>query len=349
MNVGEQLKNNFPLSISRNGSVFSSLVANENHNAVIESELNALLDYMTEWKNTKDLYSSSDKIMTYITDFFSYLSQFTDESEESFLNRVKAIFYRGGDSHWGSIYNILRTFHSYFGTDTIYIAENTDEKSENLITDSDFDESGLENWTFENAELSKEARFIKSNGVVLKGETSNITQTIEVEEGKTYCLHVFHKGNVTLYVKAGSGRKWDSETEQYIYTDPEKTFEGTEWKDSFIWFIAEYNTVTVKIFGAGTGETWIDYPRLFLKKKQPSFTLYVQFTGDSSKNALALAEGKDDPLETINYDNAGYYDKSYLTGANSGYAIDLYQELLDYVKSIGVAAYMEIVNRDKDS
>lgn len=348
MNVKEQLRNNFPTTIKKNGYNFNALVANDTGTAVIEKEITDLINYMKEWRNTKDIYSSTGTIMTYIADFYTYLTQFTDETDKNYLTRIKAIFNRNDDMKWGSPFDIINTFRSYFITGNIFLCENTDEKDSNLLKDYFFDEASLQTWNFVNAILDDSARFVKTNGVILSGENSNISQEVSVEKDKTYILHAFVKGNVQLSVEGAKWKKWNNVKEEYEDIIPDKEFHTEDWEDVSIVFIATEENVKIKISNI-EGESWVDYPRLFVKKSFPSFTIYVQFTGDSSVNALALAPGEADPSDSIpHYDKVGYFDQSFLSGANSGYALDLYEELLSYVKSIGVKAYLEIVNRDSD-
>ena len=67
-----------------------------------------------------------------------------------------------------------------------------------------------------------------------------------------------------------------------------------------------------------------------------------------------MAAGDDDPnIETTSttppqprYSNYGYYDKSFLSGVTVGYAKDVYEDLLDYLRSQGVKAYLEIIVKD---
>ena len=46
------------------------------------------------------------------------------------------------------------------------------------------------------------------------------------------------------------------------------------------------------------------------------------------------------------FGNYGYYDKSYLSGVPIGFASDIYEDLLDYLRAQGVKAYLEIVIKD---
>lgn len=344
MTISEKLKNNFPSTLSKSGKFFSAFIANDQKTGAIEKELYNIVNYMKEWKNINNVYDSKGTALEYISSFFTYLERFTDEKEKSYLDRIKAIFVRGGDVTWGTAPNILHTFKNYFNVDTIYLLEKTNDKSENKFQNYVFDD--LEGWVSENAELSKEARFSKTNGILFHDGT--ISQTVNTNVDKGYYIHFFYKGQVSIEVENGKIYKWDHKAEIYRESDARKDFTSDKWSGASFYFKAKSDSVNVKF--SGTENTYFDYPMFFEKKRKKSFTLFVQFTGATAKNALALSPGGEDPNEEIkNYELAGYYDDTYLTGANSGFAIDLYADLLEYVKAVGVKAYLEIVNRDQDS
>ena len=46
------------------------------------------------------------------------------------------------------------------------------------------------------------------------------------------------------------------------------------------------------------------------------------------------------------YSNYGYYDKSFLSGVPIGFATDIYEDLLDYLRAQGVRAFLELVVKD---
>lgn len=344
MTIKEQLRSNFPSIINKTKPVFTSLVASDDGSAVIEKHLNDIISYMASWKNIKDVYKTTGTALEYIADFFTYLERFLDEPEQSYLDRIRAIFVRANDQVWGTPFNIVHTFEQYFGIDTVYLVENTNAKIDNMITNYDFDD--WTDWTHSDVSLEKEAAFIKTNGVLFSSGGS-ISTDVTLEENKGYWLHVFYKGTITIEVSNAHCLEWSVENEQYESATSEKTETSEEWKDISMFFIADDVSATITI--SGTEDTCCDYPRLFLKQGSPSFTVMVQFTGESAKNALALAPGQADPVSSplsIDYDLAGYYDQAFLTGANSGYALDLYEELLSYTKAVGVTAYLEIVNKD---
>ena len=102
------------------------------------------------------------------------------------------------------------------------------------------------------------------------------------------------------------------------------------------------------------GGSYADYFRLFEKQPFGSFTVIAHFEGYTASGVFGLAAGEDDPnIETQEelppqprYGNYGYYDKSYLSGVPVGFAKDVYEDLLDYLRAQGVKAYLDIVIKD---
>ena len=97
-----------------------------------------------------------------------------------------------------------------------------------------------------------------------------------------------------------------------------------------------------------TGGTYMDYFRLFWKQPYGSFTVIAHFEGNTSVGVFGLAPGDADPnpLPQPRYSNFGYYDKSFLSGVPIGFATDIYEDLLDYLRAQGVRAFLDIVIKD---
>lgn len=342
MTIKEQLRANFPNSIDKTKPEFCALVANDKGNAAVEAILTDLLAYMREWKNSKNIYEQTGVMLDKSSAMITYLERFTDETDEQYKNRINAIFVRHNDTVWGTPYNIKRVFEQYFSLASVFVVENTGSSDENLIEDFDFDTTESDNWTLTNAEICIPARFSKTFGVKFNSG-GNCKQTVTKLTGKLYYLHLFHKGNIRVTVQDNTGLYWTGDKWQsgisYI------TRNGTEWQDSqvFIKLADSMNSITVTFFG--DENTYMDYVRL-TEYKFPSFTVFIQMEGSVVKNALALAPGKEDPHTPLNYDLAGYYDQGFLTGVAAGFAKDLYEDLLSYIKAEGVKAYLEIVNKD---
>ena len=108
------------------------------------------------------------------------------------------------------------------------------------------------------------------------------------------------------------------------------------------------NSITVDNPERSSGGTYLDYFRMFHKQPYGSFTVIAHFDGNTSVGVFGLAPGDDDPnpLPQPKYSRYGYYDKSFLSGVPIGFATDIYEDLLDYLRAQGVKAYLEIVVRD---
>lgn len=342
MTIKEQLRSNFPGNIDKTKKEFCSLIANEDGNAVIESILTDLLTYMSEWKNCKDVYSQEGVMLDKSANLISYMERFTDESDVQFKNRINAIFVRHGDTTWGTPFNIKRVFEQYFELANVFVVENAGTEEDNLIQDFDFNSTESSNWKLNNAEICSKARFSKSFGVNFFNEGSCSQEITEIKKETPYYLHFFYKGEIKVCIQDDEGMYWNNHA--WTNEKSEIKLESSEWKDGQIFFKNHFSSQILISF-YGTENTYLDYIRLS-EYKFPSFSVLIQIEGSVAKNALSLASGRKDPDENIDYEKAGYYDKSFLTGVAAGFAKDLYEDLLSYIKSTGIKGNLEIVNKD---
>lgn len=335
MTNGETLKSNFPGCIDKAGDVFSAIFANQDKTGAVESALNNAEQYTKDYTQTTNIYDMTQQPLDNAIKFFSYLERITNESEESIKNRFKAIFVRGGDSKWGSVHNIKHVFEQYFMIANIFVCENVnDTEHDNLIDNYDF--ATDESWLFEgNAVRDTAARFSKSYGALIpSGSENSVSQDVNLlENNARYYLHFMMKGDLNIEI---------------ICDDTviaSKQFTSDKWINKELTFAMEKQAdVTIKITGGNT-ESYFDYVRLFKKADYPSFCVIAQFEGnDVTGKELALAKDLD-----IAEEYAKYHDKSYLTGIQAGYALDVYQDLLNYLRPVGVKAYLTILTKDVEA
>ena len=361
MELKEQLRGNFPKTIDKSKPVFSSLIANDKGTAAIQKQLNDLFKYMKEWISTPDIYEQTGVMLDKSIRFFSFLERFADETETSLKNRFAALFIRNHDTRWGTAFDIKRVFQQYFPHATIYLVENTnkidDENPElaNLIDNGDIETSEALGWSLTNCVADADARFSKGYGILFNNNGGILSQSIEVKSNQVYFLHFFLKGSIKVSVKNNSNKYWDKATNTWSDTIVYNTFTSEEWNNQSMYFITGNNDSPVIISFEYNGElTYIDYFRLFEKQPYGSFTVIAHFEGNTSVGVFGLAAGDDDPnIETQEetppqprYSNYGYYDKSYLFGVPVGFANDIYEDLLDYLRAQGVKAFLEIVVQD---
>ena len=361
MDLLNQMRESFPKTIDKTKTVFSSLVANENNNGAIQKQLIDLFNYMKEWTSTPNIYEQTGEMLMKTITFFSFLERFADETEKSLKSRFSAIFVRNHDQKWGTPYDVKNVFRQYFPHATIYLIENTNKIDAlepglgNLLLDGDIDTDTPTDWTLTNCSATADARFSKSYGIELNQSGASLSQSVDITASKTYFLHFFLKGKVAVQIKDNDDNYWNFTTQTWSNSTVDNIFESEEWSNKSLFFIAGATAESVTIyFNYVDTDTYIDYFRLFLKQSFSSFTIIAHFDGRTAIDAFGLAAGDDDPnIETTSetppqprYGNYGYYDKSFLSGIPAGFAKDIYEDLLTYLKSQGVKAYFDILLRD---
>lgn len=361
MDLLEQLRGNFPKTIDKSKPLFSSIVANDRHNAAIQKQLEDLFKYMKEWISTPDVYEQTGVMLEKSINFFSFLERYADETEKALKNRFAAIFIRNHDTRWGTAYDVKSVFKQYFPSATIYLVENTNKIDDitpglaNLFTDGDITTSTPTAWTLVNCTASPLARFSKKFGILMNQSGATLSQTVSVNHSSIYFLHFFLKGKVNVQIVDNHGLYWDFLTKEWKNSAVNNLLESEEWNNKSLYFTTNNNANNVTVyFKYVDTETFIDYFRLFAKQPYGSFTVIAHFEGNTATGAFGLAAGDDDPnIETTEptppqprYSNYGYYDKSFLSGVPIGFASDIYEDLLDYLRAQGVRAYLEIVIKD---
>lgn len=346
MTIANQLMAAFPKNVNKSGEVFSAIVAN-GKDAAIESVLKAARDYVREYISTPDVYHQTEEQLEKTVNYFSFLERFDNESEESLKQRFGAIFRRSGDVVWGNPHNVRNVFRQYFPSATIYLLEGTNDITDNLIADGDFEEGRA--WVYEGGSDRSNAISFSKSYCLGFGESGKARQTVTATPGKAYSLHWFQAGSAGMAVHDQSNRHWNGtnwQVDEFIFVNE---VPAGEWKN-FLQFVVADDSVTeltVTFSGAAAGG-YIDYVQLYEKRNYHSFTIIAHFVSGKVSGDLALAPGNadDDPIEQAKYDNYGYYSSSYMTGVKTGYALDIYLDLLEYVRPIGVRAYLNICNQD---
>ena len=345
MTISEQLLSAFPKNINRSGQVFSAVVAN-GKDAALETVLKSAGDYIKEYVSTPDIYQQTDAQLEKTVNYFSFLERFDNESEQSLKQRFGAIYRRSGDVVWGNPHNIRNVFREYFPSATIYLLEGTNDTTENLINDGDFEETVSE-WQFTNGSNRIETESFSKSWCAELVAGGICSQTVTLEGDKTYTVHWFQKGVAGLSVKDQQGRFWNGS--EWQADEVVHEFETKDWNNNLLFFRTDATVTDVTISFHGLTETsYVDYVQLFEKYAYHSFTILAHFVSGSVGGDLALAPGQvdDAPIEQDKYDEYDYYGSSYMTGVKTGYALDLYRDLLDYTKSCGVKAYLNICNQD---
>ena len=351
MTLKDQLRSNFPKTINKTAPIFAALVVNDSGTAAFEYELNFLKSFMQEWVSSYNVYEQSGAMLERTIDFFSFFERFTNETDESLKKRFSSVFVRNHDLVWGTPFDVKDVMRQYFPSANVFLVENTnDTESENLMLNGDFTDSS-DNWTLSGGSaLSPDARFSKSYGLSLETSGTAVQSfTVSNLTDTTYFLHFFMKGKLKIRIKNNENKYWNNLTKTWSSTSSYTEFTSEDWDNKSLYFIlnSDITEFDVEISGNGEQISYIDYIRLFEKKSYPSFTIIVQFTGDSSQDALKLAPGTSDPdAEISDYSKYNYFDQSFIVGSETSYSADIYMDILNIIRTQGVKAYLEVITRD---
>lgn len=361
MDLLNLMRSSFPKTIDKSKSVFCSLIANENNDAALQKQILDLFNYMKEWTLTPDVYEQKGDMLMKSVTFFSFLERFADETELSLKNRFRAIFVRNHDQKWGTPFDVKNVFRQYFAHADIYLVENTNKIDAvetgmgNLLENGDINSAAATGWTLQSCSATPDARFSKGYGIELAQSGAKASQEVSVSGDKVYYLHFFLKGKVSVQIKDNHDKYWDFSTNTWESSPIDNEFNSADWNNISLFFITNNNAseVTLSFIYVDT-DTYIDYFRLFAKQPYSSFTVIAHYDGEKAVNAFGLASGEADPnIPTTSptppqprYGNYGYYDDAYLSGVAAGFASDIYDDLLNYVRAQGIKAYFDIVLRD---
>ena len=245
--------------------------------------------------------------------------------------------------------------HNFNGK--VFLMECTNSFEETLLLNGDFKENA-DSWELTgNAILTEDARFSGHYGINLRSGT--IKQTVTVSNNYCYFLHWYQKGDITIAIHNKTNNKyWNYETKTWNSSIVNNEFAADNWINKSMYFSLKdiftgNSDIEIIINGNSENENYIDFLFLFQKKKLNSFTIVIQYEGDIAEGTLSVAEGSEDnpdlntpPNVLVKVENWSYFDQTYLTGPVSGYSSDIYNELLDYVRTVGYQAQLEFVTKD---
>jgi hypothetical protein len=348
--VGDGLRDAFSTLINKDGKIFKALVANPDGNGTVESIFNDIETVREKWCNNPDVYNQTGEMLEKTLSLFSFLTRLFRESEKSMKKRHELLFYRGGDTVWGDVWNIRKIFMLYFSTENIWIVNNTNPKTENILEDGDF-EAGTA-WDIDGCSYDHEACFSERTGIKFDG-SGTCRQAAEVNTDSTYFLHFFLRGKLSVCIKDNNNRYWNpgaGEFGEWVSTAIRTEFNAGDWDAKSLYFLTDsmVSHVTVMFIGLQDETAMLDYVRLFLKDAYSSFTLIACFDGIYTEDTLGLAPGRDDPDSTIDYSKMSYMEQSHLFGIEGGMARAelVYTELLEMVRAGGITSYIELLTRE---
>ena len=312
--MADFIRGAFPSLVDKDGEIFKALLASGDPEkpGTLEDIFNRLEETRNEWCNTSNMYEQEGEMLEKTLSLFSLLSRVYGESDDSLKQRNRLLYARNGDTVWGSRWNIAKLFKAFFGSEFVYIVNNTDDVKNSLLSDGGF-EANSGAWEFDSCGVSQAACFCGRAGLLLHGN-GKCSQKVKVIPGSAYFLHFFHAGSVRVEIKDGSGRHWQPTAPcgdgfgSWVTQGAETGFTGKpgQWEAGSVFFIADesVSSATVSFMGTGKKTAFLDYARLFKKEAYPSFSLVAVFPGRYTPETMGLAPGTGDPIIARNY--AGY-------------------------------------------
>jgi hypothetical protein len=312
--VGDFIMSVFSTLINKDDEIFRALLASNQKDSPGEVEriFNELEETRDKWCNTSNVYEQTGEMIEKSFSFFSVLTRMYDESDESFKERNKLLYIREGDTVWGDKWNIIRIFKKYFKTELVYIVNDTDDISKNILRDGDF-EGQTGDWTLETCRYDNEAGFSERFGIKFDNY-GTCSQNAAVVPDSTYFLHFFVRGNINVEIKDNNGRCWkpgNPRSDEFGTWVNGRCYIGLSnasagWEPKSVYFLTDETTsgATISFKGIDGRVTHLDYVRLFKKESYSTFTLIAVFGGRYTPDTMAAAPGKEDPVTARNY--AGY-------------------------------------------
>lgn len=299
--IRQQFLSDFGGLFDKEGKMFCALVTNKGYNAAFEKALQSLISEATIWVNGTKLYNKdgesiegvqtgeqlmlSNKALSFIT--------YYQEGEEVLRRKLRAIFYRTGDSVWGCVKNIENVFRDYFDSSAIWVIEDTveydSESSGHIVENGDF--LLMDGWTSDNAIADSKSRFSGAFGAKLGSDDSkgSVEQSVTLQANKVYALHFMARAEGIGATVSKDGTVIGSVA----------TNNGNLWRPYKVLFEAvEAGEYTITFEGRGA----VDYVRVFEKPCYPTFTVLVQQGAkDAATNKAVVTADSEEGGHFVNY------------------------------------------------
>jgi hypothetical protein len=349
--VGLDLLDFLPTGIEKTDPVIQAVFSDDEGDGAIANEFEKLVGFIRYYTETDNVKNHYQYTLEMIAKLFAKIKRQIQEDDARLLRRMLSLTARDGDTVWGNATDLEHVFEMYFAGIKAYVCENTN--SENLIENGDFEEDDV--WEIDgSAEYIGEARFSGKRGLFFDGAPGSCSQVIKYLSQSIYILHFFILGKCGVKIKNYQGQYWNAKVEPNNYVlkwaDEEvvNNFESAEWGDAYCFIVLQDSMTPLTIeFVPIEGETGkIDYVRLFMKPLNPSYSIVIQYEGYKvSGKTLHLGEGKDDPIDGVNYNIESYFDHTYIVGRNGAYRNEVFEELLNSVRPRGIQAFVEFVEK----
>jgi hypothetical protein len=347
---GLNLLDFLPTGMGKSDPVLQAVFSNDAGEGALANEVEALLEFIRYYTETDTVKNHRGYTLELITRLFAKVSRQLAEDDERLLRRMCALTERRGDTVWGTATDIEHVFETYFAGIKAYVCEHT--SADTLLVNGDFEAE--EGWELTgSAGYTDAARFSGKRGLFFDGTPGAGAQRMERVSPAVYTLHFFLLGHCGVIIQDRQGRYWDATAEPNHYRlrwQDEAVinyFASADWNDVYCFVVLpEATAVTITFVSVAGKEGSIDYARFFLKPRNPSYTIVIQYEGFKlSERTLHLGPGTVDPIEGVNYRKESYFDHAYIIGRQGAYKEEVYKGILDIVRPRGIQALVEFVEK----
>lgn len=350
--IGDFIKGVFSPMVDRTDEVFKALFTDGEGSGTIEKIFSELEEERKLWEETgSDIYRQSGEQLGKTIELFLLLKKLPNDTDEMVRSWISVLFYRNGDTVWGNRQNILGLFKTFFDTENVFIVNNTEPFTDNLLTDGDFEEA-VNGWNVTGGvSYDNNARFEGETGIQLVSE-GDVSQTVEkIKANSVYFIHFFVKGKIKVNITDNNGRSWNSDSTEFgewVQSEYWKSFSSKEWNNMDFYIRTDDTVDSIKVSFAYDGvESMLDYVRLNGKTRTSTFSVIVKSGASATDETSNLAPGQSDSVQGVDYKIMSYYDKNYILGSPGTSLYNTGLKILEIVKPAGIQAYLEILADDK--
>lgn len=211
---GAFIQSVFPSYINKDGRAFKAILADGEGNGAIESTFDAVELERKNWHATDDIYELESEELTRAVNTMSVIERELNDSDETVKKFFELLFYRAGEGVWGTLFNMLHVFRTYFASNRIYVVNNSGNvKEDNLIPNYNLEDDTLgkaeddvapQYWDCKNCYWIKDKYRFEGKRSLGFHAGGMLSQSVTLEAG-VYFLHFFCKDKVRVKIASPKG------------------------------------------------------------------------------------------------------------------------------------------------
>lgn len=298
--TGDFIRSVFPSIVNRRSEIFEAVFANEDGDGMMEAAFDDIEASRLEWQgDSNNVYNQTgsqlEKTRRLISPFNSHLS----DTDAQIIKRLYTLFYREGDTLWGTKWDIINCVRYYLEIYDIFIVNNAQSYESSVLSNGNFEENtGSESegtlapagWTLSGSvaySSEDDEHFEESHGVAFTGSDGVCSQSVTLSASSLYFLHFFLTGSVRVAIVDPSGLYWNADDGAWQEDEYYNAFSNTseeDWQQQSLHFTTGDGGSYEVRFAGGEDESTgaVDLVMLFLHTTSPEYLLVAVFNGDTS-------------------------------------------------------------------